>query len=147
MSFMTLGIFWVGQQTQLNHLTRSNRSLAWIHLVFLFAVTIVPFSTELLAEFPTDHVALLTYWLNLLLLGVTLYFSWVCAEETGVVKEDLTGNVARAIKRRIVIGQWLYAMGALLSVVSTYASIAFIVCVQRNYAVAPRFTRRRPSQD
>lgn len=146
MSFMTLGIFWVGQQTQLNHLTRSNRSLAWIHLVFLFAVTIVPFSTKLLAEFPTYHVALLTYWLNLLLLGVTLYFSWVCAEETGVVKEDLTGNVARAIKRRIVIGQWLYAMGALLSVVSTYASIAFIVCVQLNYAVAPRFTRRRPSE-
>ena len=32
MSFMTLGIFWVGQQTQLNHLRRSSRSLTWIHL-------------------------------------------------------------------------------------------------------------------
>ena len=52
MSFMTLGIFWVGQQTQLNHLARSNRSLAWVHIVFLFAVTIMPFSTRLLAEFP-----------------------------------------------------------------------------------------------
>ena len=29
MTFMTLGIFWVGQQTQLNHLTRSERSLSW----------------------------------------------------------------------------------------------------------------------
>src|ERR1700734_2276693 len=35
MSFLTLGIFWVGQQTQLNHLARSDRSLSWIHLVFL----------------------------------------------------------------------------------------------------------------
>lgn len=26
MSFMTLGIFWVGQQTQLNHLRRSDRA-------------------------------------------------------------------------------------------------------------------------
>ncbi|HEX8800258.1 MAG TPA: TMEM175 family protein [Terriglobales bacterium] len=34
-SFMTLGIFWVGQQTQLNHLERSSRSLTWIPLAFL----------------------------------------------------------------------------------------------------------------
>ena len=36
MSFMTLGIFWIGQQTQLNHLARSDRSLSWIHMLFLF---------------------------------------------------------------------------------------------------------------
>jgi len=35
MSFLTLGIFWIGQQTQLNHLTRSHRSLSWIHIAFL----------------------------------------------------------------------------------------------------------------
>src|SRR5580692_3250683 len=31
MSFMTLSIFWVGQQTQLNHLVRSDRHLTWLH--------------------------------------------------------------------------------------------------------------------
>jgi Endosomal/lysosomal potassium channel TMEM175 len=38
MSFLTLGIFWVGQQTQLNHLKRADRDLAWIHLGFLATV-------------------------------------------------------------------------------------------------------------
>src|SRR5438874_1368072 len=42
MSFMTLGIFWVGQQTQLNHFARSDRNLAWIHIGFLLAVSITP---------------------------------------------------------------------------------------------------------
>jgi len=51
MSFITLGIYWVGQQTQLNHLARAHRSLAWVHLVFLFSVSIMPFSTTLLAQF------------------------------------------------------------------------------------------------
>jgi hypothetical protein len=32
MSFLTLGIFWVGQQTQLSSFTRSTRALTWIHL-------------------------------------------------------------------------------------------------------------------
>ena len=142
MSFMTLGIFWVGQQTQLNHLTRSDRALSWIHIAFLFAVSVTPFSTMLLAEFHAHRIALLVYWLNLLLLGGTLYVSWVCATESGLVKADISPEVPIAIKRRILIAQTLYAAGALLCVVSTYWSVAWIVLVQLNYAIAPRWSRR-----
>ena len=46
MSFLTLGIFWVGQQTQLSQLERSNRDYTWINLAFLLFVTLVPFSTQ-----------------------------------------------------------------------------------------------------
>ena len=137
MSFMTLGIFWVGQQTQLNHLRRSDRSLSWIHLAFLFLVTVTPFSTALLAAHTAYRSALLVYWLNIFLLGATLYWSWVCA----LVKEDIPPQASSAIKRRIAIAQSLYAFGALLCVFSPYWSIAFIVLVQLNYVIAPRFTR------
>lgn len=141
MSFMTLGIFWVGQQSQLNHLARSDRGLSWIHLVFLFAVSMTPFSTTLLAEFTAYRVALLIYWVNILLLGVALYFSWACAIHSGLVKEELPAAVSKAIKRRILIAQCLYAFGALLCLIDTYWSIGFIVVVQLNYAIAPRLRR------
>ena len=138
MSFMTLGIFWVGQQTQLNHLRRSNRSLTWIHLAFLFVVTITPFSTALLAEHIEYRLALVAYWLTIFLLGATLYWSWVCALGSGLVKDDMPPQTSGAIKRRIVVGQSLYAFGALLCVFSPYWSIGFIVLVQLNYVIAPR---------
>ncbi len=142
MTFMTLGIFWVGQQTQLNHLRRSARSLTWIHLVFLFVVTMTPFSTSLLAEHTQYRTALLVYWLNIFLLGATLYWSWVCAIGSGLVKEDMPSQVSDAIKRRIVIAQSLYAFGALLCIVNPYWSIGFIVLVQLNYVIAPTSGRR-----
>lgn len=148
MSFLTLGIFWIGQQTQLNHLDRSDRSLSWIHLFFLFSVTLVPFSTRLLSEFISFRTALIVYWLNILLLGVTLYLSWQCATRTGLVSADLPSDVPSAIKQRIVVAQALYAFGALLCVVSTYWSMAFIVVMQLNYAIAPKvfpFSRARES--
>lgn len=145
MSFLTLGIFWVGQQTQLNHLSRSDRSLSWIHIVFLFAVSITPFSTMLLAEFIVYRLALIAYWLNILFLGSTLYLSWMCATEKGLVKDDLPLEVPAAIKSRIMIAQTLYAFGALLCVISTYWSIGFIVLVQLNYAIAPRLPGRSKS--
>src|ERR1700684_1893584 len=72
MSFLTLGIFWVGQQSQLNHLERSDRSLSWLHMAFLFFVSMTPFSTTLLAEFSAYRIALLVYWLNILMLGAAL---------------------------------------------------------------------------
>jgi len=145
MSFLTLGIFWIGQQTQLNHLVRSSRSLSWIHLAFLFAVTLTPFSTMLLAEFPRYRMALLAYWGNLLLLGAMLYLSWVCAIAERLVKSDILPEVTIAIKRRIMIAQSLYLLGALLCVFNTYWSIALIVLVQLNYAIAPQMPRRSRS--
>jgi uncharacterized membrane protein len=143
MSFMTLGIFWVGQQTQLNHLERSERSLTWIHLGFLFAVTLMPFSTRLLGEFPTLRTALVFYWLNILLLGVALYVSWICALRTGLVQAELDPGIPKAIQRRIVVAQTFYALGAVLCVFNTFWSIGFIVAVQLSYVLAPRTWGRR----
>jgi len=142
MSFVTLGIFWVGQQTQLNHLTRSDRSLSWMHILFLFWVSITPFSTTLLAEFIAYRVALVVYWLNIVLLGWTLYITWMCATGLGVVKENFPPEASDAIKRRIVIAQSLYAIGMLLCIINTYWSIAFIVTVQLYFAIGPRLPTR-----
>jgi uncharacterized membrane protein len=137
LSFMTLGIFWVGQQTQLNRLERSNRELAWYHLAFLLMVTLVPFSTSLMAEFITYRVALLVYWANILLLGVTLMVAWRHADRHGLVSPDGREAISRAVQRRIVVAQSLYAIGAALCVIDTYWSIGFIVLVQLLYVVAP----------
>jgi uncharacterized membrane protein len=138
MSFMTLGIFWVGQQTQLNRLERSDRHLTWLHLAFLFPVTLLPFSTRLLASFVTYRTALLVYWGNILLLGLLIYCCWVRAVSAKLVREDVTHEVDCAMRRRVLWAQGLYAAGAALCVINTYVSIAFIVLVQINFAVAPR---------
>jgi uncharacterized membrane protein len=145
MSFITLGIFWVGQQTQLNHLARSDRGLAWIHLSFLFAVSVLPFSTTLLAQFLVYRLALLLYWANIVLLGATLYLSWVCAANSGLLKPDLSPQISGAIKQRIVVAQALYACGAALCLINTYWSIGFIALVQLNYAIAPWLPWRKRS--
>jgi len=142
MSFLTLGIFWAGQQTQLNHIREGSRDLTWIHMGFLFWVTLVPLTTRLLAEFITYRMALLLYWFNILLLGATLYWSWTYATHHDLVKEETAVEIRGAICRRILIAQSLYAFGALLCVFSNYLSIVFIVLVQLNYAFAPRFGKR-----
>jgi uncharacterized membrane protein len=143
MSFLTLGIFWAGQQTQLNHIGEGTRDLTWIHLAFLFAVTLMPLSTRLLAEFIEYRLALGFYWLNIFVLGAMLYWSWAYATHAGLIKPDTPEEVRGSICRRIVIAQSLYAAGAALCFVRVWVSIAAIVLVQLNYAIAPRWSRKR----
>jgi uncharacterized membrane protein len=141
MSFLTLGIFWVGQQTQLNQLARADRDLAWIHIGFLAAVAIMPFSTRLLAEFIAYRTALVIYWSNVFILGAVLYAAWRYAVQAPLIKADISPQLVAAVERRILVAQSLYALGAALCVINTYCSIAFIFIVQLNYAIAPRFHR------
>jgi len=139
MSFVTLGIFWVGQGTQLGRLARSNRNYAWLQLAFLFAVTLVPFSTALLARYPTLRVALVEYWLNIVLLGLMLLAGAEYGLRARLFRTDETPELAHLFRGRILIAQGLYAFAtALCLIFPTWVSIALIVLVQLNYVIAPR---------
>lgn len=141
MSFLTLGIFWVGQQTQLSHLRACDRNLAWLHLTLLAVVALLPFATKLLAEFITLRAALLLYWANLLLLGAAIYATWAYAARAGLVRDDAPPAISRLIRKRIVVYQLLYAVAAALCAVNTYWSIGLLGLLQLNSAIAPRITR------
>ncbi len=138
LSLMTLGIFWVGQQTQLNQLERSDRNLSWLHFVFLATITVMPFSTRLLAEFFTSRVAFGFYWCNLFLAGASLYVCWAYSVRARLTRDDMEPATSTAIRRRILVAQGLYAVGALVGLYSPPAGFALIVAIQLNYAIAPR---------
>jgi uncharacterized membrane protein len=136
-TFLTLGIFWVGHQTHLSSFREIDRNGTWLHICFLFTVMLTPFSTALLAAFITYRVAIFVYWLNLFLLGSTLFVSYRHAVVAHLLKRDLPIQVG-ALYSRIIVAQTLYAIAALLCFVNTWLSIAVTFAIQLNYAIAPR---------
>lgn len=138
LSFMTLGIFWVGQGTQMSQLARGDRHYAWIQLAFLFAVTLVPFSTALLAHNAQLKSALVAYWLNIVLLGFALLAGAEYANRARLFEDSTVKEVMYRIRGRIYIAQVLYLLAVALSVFfPTWVSIALIVLIQLNYVLAP----------
>jgi uncharacterized membrane protein len=139
MSFVTLGIFWVGVHAQMSRLERSDRYLTWIYLTFLVFVIFVPFSTQLLARFIDYRVAVLEYWFNIAALGTVMLWALTYGRRAGLFAMDDESKVAlRAMRRRIYIAQSLYAVAAAFCIVSPYLSVGLIVLIQLNYAIAPR---------
>jgi uncharacterized membrane protein len=138
LSLLTLGIFWTAQQTQLSQLARSNRDLTWLHLTFLAIVTVLPFTTRLLADFFTYRTAFVIYCDNLFLLGLAVYVIWACGERSKLLRNDAPAELSSAFRRRVIIAQSLYALGAVVGLLNIPLGIAVIILVQLNYAIAPR---------
>jgi uncharacterized membrane protein len=147
LSVVTLGIFWIGQQAILNSTHHGDRNFSWINLAFLASVSLIPFATRLLTDFFTYRAGILIYWLNLVSLGGLLYAAWRYAHHANLLREETSDEIRCAIERRILRGQGLYALGALLCLWDNRASLVFIVCAQIYFVAGPSGYRVKRSVD
>ncbi len=67
LSFVVISVFWIGHHTYLDFVRGSNEIHLWLNLLFLFFVTLIPFSADLLGEHHPFAVAGVVYGLNLFL--------------------------------------------------------------------------------
>src|SRR4029079_19371010 len=122
LSFITLGIFWTAHSSQFHFIEKSDRNFNWLNLSFLLFVTIIPFTTAFLSEYITFKFAIGVYWLNLFLLGLMLITILNYSDKHNYFKTDLVPKteIKKAMMRRGIVAQSLYALGALLCFVNTY---------------------------
>lgn len=78
-SFILLGINWTGLRAQYHFMRRVDHESQWLTIIYLAAVSLFPFTTELLAAHPTLHLTLYLYGLNLTVMGLLLYVHWIYA--------------------------------------------------------------------
>jgi uncharacterized membrane protein len=137
LSFITLGIYWSAHSTQFHFIAKSNRTLNWINLFFLLFVSTIPFTTAFLSQYITFRFAVFLYWLNIIMLGLILALHWNYANKNNFtsISENENLIISKAIKRRVVESSLLYTIGALLSLINPYLSIAVLISIQLNYAL------------
>lgn len=145
LSFMTLGIFWTAHSMQYTYIARSDRHLNWLSIFYLMAVSVVPFTTAFLSEHIHFKLALGLYWLNILFLGLIIFFHWQYAYKNDFLAPEIQDKktINSAICKRIVTAQLMYAAAALLCFINNYLSIGVTVAIQLNYAIAPNFKRNK----
>jgi len=139
LSFTMLGTFWLAEHTFLDRCTRSDRTLAWICVLYLFFVSTLPFSASTLAEHVDLAVAVGLYWANLTGLGATLAWQLWHVQRAGMVddRESIT-----LVRRRLVLAQGMYAAAALVSLASPQWSIVALGAAQLFFVVSPRLPFR-----
>jgi uncharacterized membrane protein len=116
LSFLVLGTYWVGHHHQFHFVRRVNRGLLWLNLLFLLFITLVPFSTNLLADRSHLHLPVVVYGLNLLLLSVM--FLWhlrYLTRHPELAHDGLTPARAAEVRRRSALVVFVAAASIVVS--------------------------------
>lgn len=128
-SFVVLGIYWMGHHTQFRFLSRIDLGLLWVNLLFLMAVCLVPFTTHLVGHYGSEGVGLWLYGGNFILISLLLLAHWRYAAWKGLLREEANGHLVPLATRRILVGPVLYLAAIAVSFVDSRLSLLAILSV------------------
>jgi len=107
-SFATIGAIWVAHSAVTEYLEEVDPTSLRLNLLLLFFVSLLPFTTRLLAEYfdvqDAERVAVTIYGLNLLLASVVLSAMWQWARHAGLVSGVDRDDEVRFLTRRLAPG-------------------------------------------
>lgn len=127
-SFLYLGIYWIGHHTQFHYMRVVNTNALWLNIVFFMFVCLIPFTTRLVGAYDRQEVALTLYGANLLAISLAALAHWRYAARAGLLEAEAGTREMRQATKKLLIGAGLYAIAIALSFVDPRWSLgAFIV--------------------
>lgn len=133
-SFVALGAYWVAQHNASRYVKYADRFSLWINLAFLGTVVLVPFTTSLLARYPTIQLTHFIYAANLILLGLTRLANWRYAVSHNLLS-DVNATIVGAVEKRILFGPSVCILAVAVSFINLNASLLLYLLIPLYFIV------------
>jgi len=134
LSFVMLGVLWIGHHYQLHHIRRTDRALIWLNLAFLLVITFLPFSTGVMASERLDPAAVALYGGSIIAAGAALYAHWAYATaRPALVNPGLDSKLVATLKLRIVAGIALSGVAIAVAYIDTRISLGLFLVLPVAY--------------
>ena len=147
-SFVVLGMCWVGHHAQFHFVRRADRGLMWINLAFMLLVTVVPFTTSLMIDYEDLRLPCVLFGAVQLLLALSLLANLrYVAQRPALRDAGLTAEVVATMRRRLLLLSAVPALSMAVALFSTraalylYALMIVVQFVQKPPAGPPQDTR------
>ena len=142
LSFVTLGVFWVGHHVGFQIVKRTDRTFIWLNNVFLLFVGLLPLTTALLGHHPFEQVTIVAYGLNLLAIQLSMYLTfWYATFHHHLVEAGLNDRFIWMARRRMIIGPGFSTAAVLLAFLDPVLSLGAYVLYPIVFIVPGRIDR------
>ena len=126
-SFTTIFIIWLNHHRMYNVIQRSDSRFMFYNGLLLLLVSIVPFTTSLLADYintPAHQVSAILYMLLFAGISLTLYWMWNYATDNFRLLKRPAANVrVQTVRTSFLVSTVIYTSAAGLSFIVPFLSI------------------------
>jgi uncharacterized membrane protein len=136
MSFLVLGVLWIGHNNIFRHLVHPDHQIQWFNLLFLLSIGFVPFTTALLGRYPFEQITLLIYGLNMIVLAIIFNVFWFhVTREKKRQTNEINVKYLKGASKRHFIGIFIYLAGIVFAFVNAEISLGLYVLMPVYYIV------------
>jgi len=124
LSFVVLGTMWIFHHSTFHYISRSDGKLAWMNIILLMFVALIPFSSSLLGEYSIAQVAVAVFGANVLLPTTIGTLVWIYIIRKPILADKaIDAIVARQRTIMGLVGCSFYVLGIGISFISPIASL------------------------
>ena len=133
-SFVLIGTYWVIQNVMFHYFRQGTRPLTWLNLLFLFILTLLPFTTQLIGTYRYQPLVIVVYGIVNVACSLSLAVIWVYANyRVPVVWPRIDPAIARSMTRRILMGAGLSVLATGVSFLNVRLAHAFFLAMPLLY--------------
>ncbi|MGO9030124.1 MAG: TMEM175 family protein [Acidimicrobiales bacterium] len=137
-SFYVIAQFWLAHHRVFRMVRGHSESLAWWNFLFLFTITLFPFSSDLLGKYPDNPLAVIEFSVNLLLASLSTTLVITLARHQGLLVHQADRVLTRGLRARGAASAGVIVLSIVVAFFSTsMAKYAWLLLI-----VAPWIARR-----
>ncbi len=110
-SFLVLTVWWIAHHQLIHLLRRADRKVLWLNALFLMFLSLIPFPTGLIGEYPDQPLAAVAYGAVCFFTGLSfLGLRWYISRNIPIVKSGIPESILKRDLRRGSLSPILYAI-------------------------------------
>jgi uncharacterized membrane protein len=146
-SFYVIGIFWLAHLRMFSLIDRYTRGLAFLNLLFLVSIAVMPFSTMLVGEYGRLTLAAVFYSLSLVFTSLTSNALWFYASRRGRLIDPAASHAdVTVVTARALVTLAFFILGTGLAFIDVRLAGAVWFSIALATRIAERIARRRASR-
>jgi len=135
-SFATIAVYWVNHHHFFSRVTHTDWKLLWANNLLLFWLTVVPFTTAVVGDHPTEPVAVFIYGVNLALAAASFaLMAWYVFFRGDLVSATITYAERSREFRKATRGAAIYLAAALIGLVAPPIAILLFLILPLAWVV------------
>jgi uncharacterized membrane protein len=129
LSFLLLAVFWIIHHYQFKRIKRTDRVLLWINIVILMFVALMPFSTSIVGDYPSEPLAKGFFDMNLFILGLLFYVNWRYASgQHRLIDPNMPREKIEQVARKALVIPIVSLLSfALAFLITDYSSVPYLL--------------------